>query len=98
LTNPSGEVVISAEAEDTPDPSATSPYAEKSTVTDTDTELPDKLDELARLVFENKYFGYKYDADPPGMKEGGEVRRFAKMCSLGDPDEAHAYIRDVIMT
>ena len=96
LATPPDEVGISAEAEDTPAPSATVEHSE--TTATADTELPDKLDELARLVFEKKYFDYQYDADPPGMKEGGEVRRFAKMCSLGDPDEAHAYIRDVIMT
>jgi hypothetical protein len=95
LTIPSG---ISAEAEDTPAPSATRKNAETPTVTDTETELPEKLDILARLVFEKKYFGYKFDDTPPGMKEGGEVRSFAKMCCLEDPDEAHAYIRDVIMT
>ena len=90
----SGDASFVAEGEDTP--FAANTRAETSA--DTDTELPKKLDELGRLVFEKKFFGYKYDENPPKMKKGGEVRRFAKMCSLGSPSEAPGYIKDVIMT
>lgn len=81
-----------------PAPAAFATSAPAGAVADTETELPAKLDQLARLVFEKKFFGYNYDANPPNMKEGGEVRRFAKMCSLEKPEEAHGYIKDVIMT